>query len=95
MRVRELGKGLICRRGRFVAGQGLSWGGFVAREGLSWGGFVAMEGLSWGGFVAREGLSWGGFVVEWVVTGVHLRWGRFVVEKLRGKTYIHIALPIS
>ena len=56
-----------CRRGGFVAGEGLSWGGFVAGVRLSlgcvcrWGRFVVGwvcrgEGLSRGGFV------WGGFV---------------------------------
>ena len=47
--------GRVCRRGGYVAGEGLSWGGFVAgRVCLGW--VCRREGLSRGGFV------WGGFV---------------------------------
>ena len=47
--------GRVCRRGGYVAGEGLSWGGFVAgRVCLGW--VCRGEGLSRGGFV------WGGFV---------------------------------
>ena len=66
---KKIGVGFLskCRRGGFVAGEGLSWGGFVAGVRLSlgcvcrWGRFVVGwvcrgEGLSRGGFV------WGGFV---------------------------------
>ena len=66
---KKFGVGFLskCRRGGFVAGEGLSWGGFVAGVRLSlgyvcrWGTFVVgwvcrREGLSRGGFV------WGGFV---------------------------------
>ena len=47
--------GRVCRRGGYVAGEGLSGGGFVAgRVCLGW--VCRGEGLSRGGFV------WGGFV---------------------------------
>ena len=40
-----------CRRGGFVTGEGLSWGGFVAGVRLSLGWVCRGVGLSWGGFV--------------------------------------------
>ena len=47
--------GRVCRRGGYVAGEGLSWGGFVAgRVCLGW--VCRGEGLS------RGGVVWGGFV---------------------------------